>query len=110
MVDNLEIEGNFRQGIEKWDFPVYYTVSVYIRTLQVYFSPIALLLRLALKSQYFFVVGAEPFPAYQHVKHMCFDRAFQMFHILPVVYKSLPSTSPNHTAAARGLFQMIHVT
>ena len=45
------------------------------------FSPIALHMGITLKSQYFFVVGARPFPSNQNVNE-CFHCAFQIFHNL----------------------------
>ena len=38
-------------------------------------------MRVALKSQYLFVVGAKPFPANRKVKHERFHCAFKIFHI-----------------------------
>ena len=47
---------------------------------------IALHMKVALKSQYLFAVGAKPFPAIQNVQYKCYNCAFQIFHFVPVVY------------------------
>ena len=43
------------------------------------FSSIALYMRIALKSQYLYVVGAKP--SNENVKYKCYHCAFQIFHI-----------------------------
>ena len=50
--------------------------------MQIIFSSITLHVRVALKSQYLFVVGAKPFPANRNVKHERFHCAFKIFHIV----------------------------
>ena len=37
--------------------------------------------RVALKSQYLFVVGGKPFLAKQNIKYVCFHCTFQIFDI-----------------------------
>ena len=74
MMDTLEIVGNFRWNIKK----MIYSYRSYCVSLisDIAFLSITVHMRLALMSQYLFVVGTEPFPTDRNVKYDCFHCAF----------------------------------
>ena len=75
MMDTLGAMGNFMRSITKRHIPVHYIVYLSFLTLQIAFLSIAFHMRVALKSQYLFVVSTKPFPANQNVKYGCFHYA-----------------------------------
>ena len=81
MTVTLEAVENFRWMLENDTFQYIPLCIFNFGHCKLYFSSIKLHIRVALMSQYLFVIGKKPFAVNQNVKYECSHCALQKFYI-----------------------------